>query len=69
LATVQARGTDRVPKASVVPVDECHIMHAVTGTLVKHPEWQDIPVIGFTATPGRCGLGSWYDDLVIGSTT
>jgi superfamily II DNA or RNA helicase len=67
--TLDRRGIDRIPKASVVLVDEAHEMHGIVGELINHPDWQGVPIIGFSATPGTKGLGTWYDDLVVGSTT
>lgn len=67
--SLQARGLAKVPKASVVLVDEAHVVFEFQRKWMADVEWRRVPFIGFTATPGTKGLGQMYDDLVIGSTT
>jgi superfamily II DNA or RNA helicase len=33
------------------------------------PDWGDVPFIGLSATPWTKGLGAWYSDLIVASTT
>src|SRR4051812_17763633 len=61
---------DRLPRATLIVVDEAH--HARAGTygsvLGSYP---GVPVIGLTATPWRLdnrGLGELFEDLVVAST-
>lgn len=64
------RRLDRMPRATLVIVDEAH--HARAGTyasVLSH--YPTAPVIGLTATPWRLdnrGLGELFQDLVVAST-
>jgi len=56
-------------KPSVLVIDECHVFHDAHRQIVnecKHKGWA---VIGLSATPFRKGLGSVFDELVVGATT
>lgn len=58
-----------IPKASIVIVDECHVMFKFLPEWMADPEWQDIPFVGLTATPWARGMGKIWDDLIIATTT
>ena len=66
VATLQRR---EFPKADIQIIDECHIMANVIGRLLLDPDRRDIVSIGFSATPFSKGLGRFYEELIIGSTT
>jgi DNA repair protein RadD len=65
-----AKRLDRLPRATLVIVDEAH--HARAGTysaVLQH--YPSAPVIGLTATPWRLdnkGLGELFEDTVVAST-
>ncbi len=65
-----ARRMDRLPKADVVIVDECH--HAASATWKSLIEaYGDAVVIGLTATPFRSdklGLKDLFEDYVVAAT-
>jgi DNA repair protein RadD len=58
-----------IPKADVVLVDECHRWFKFYGDWFLDPAWQNVPIIGLSATPWTKGLGSYYGKLIIGGTT
>lgn len=55
------------PEADLVIVDEAHEMHA--SVLRWMAECPGVPFIGLSATPWARGLGKYYDDLLIPTTT
>jgi superfamily II DNA or RNA helicase len=69
IQSLRARGLNRIPKASVVLVDEAHEVSSFQRQWMADVEWRRVPFIGFTATPGTNGLGQLYDDLIVCSTT
>lgn len=68
IASVQTLGRrDVMPDANVVIVDECHFFSkAIVEWMQAEP---DLIFIGLSATPGRAGMKSEWDDLVVGTTT
>lgn len=68
VASVQTMPNRRLPPASVVIVDECHIKSAWLIRQLASPEWSRIPVIGLTATPWTAGMGKVWDDLIVAAT-
>ena len=55
------------PEASVVLVDEAHVYSlAIAEWMARSPE---TVFIGMSATPGRAGMSSEWQDLVVGATT
>ena len=51
----------------IVIVDEAHVLHK---SLIRWmADWSNIPFVGLSATPWTRGLGKYYDDLIIASTT
>ncbi len=58
---------EAMPAASVVIVDECHVFsQAVVDWMAAEP---DLIFVGLSATPGRSGMATEWDDLVVGTTT
>jgi len=55
------------PDVDLVIVDEAHEMHA--SVLRWAADCPGIPFIGLSATPWARGLGKYYDDLIIPTTT
>jgi DNA repair protein RadD len=64
--TLQRRG---IPEVDVVIIDECHRLFDFYGRWMKDPAWQNRPFIGLSATPWTLGLGQYFDDLIIATTT
>lgn len=63
VASVQTLARRRVPQATLVVVDECHIRSAVVERLLN--DWQGVRFLGLSATPWAKGMGRLWDDLVI----
>lgn len=64
--TIQKRG---FPEAQVVIFDEIHRLHEAHKTWLTHPDWQNVPMIGLSATPWTKGLGKYFSSLLIAATT
>ncbi len=67
IQTVRARGA--YPEAKIVIFDECHVLHDAHKKWLTDPEWQAVPFIGLSATPGTVGLGKYFETLITISTT
>jgi DNA repair protein RadD len=65
-----ARRLDRLPRATLVIVDEAHHARADSyGVVLAH--YPGVPIIGLTATPWRLdnkGLGELFEDVVVATT-
>lgn len=57
------------PKADIVIFDECHSLHERHKQWLTHPDWQDVPFIGLSATPYSKGLGKYFNTLLVAATT
>ena len=66
IQTIQRRG---FPEAQVVIFDEIHRLHEAHKTWLGHPDWQNVPMIGLSATPWTKGLGKYFHSLLIAATT
>lgn len=69
VATVQTLMRRTMPRAHVAIVDEAHKWFAFYGKWFRDPDWQDVPIIGLSATPWTRGLGLYYEELVVAGTT
>ena len=58
-----------VPAADLAIIDEAHRWYDFYGQWFSDPEWRAKPIIGLSATPWTPGLGKFYDDLIVASTT
>lgn len=67
IQTLRARGA--YPEAKIVIFDECHQLHDFHKKWLLDPEWQTVPFIGLSATPGTKGLGKYFQTLITISTT
>jgi DNA repair protein RadD len=67
IQTLKSR--DAYPKAQIVIFDECHVLHDHHKKWLLDPEWQNIPIVGLSATPGTRGLGKYFQTLLTVSTT
>jgi DNA repair protein RadD len=67
IQTLASRGA--FPTAQVVIIDECHVLHQAHKKWLTDPDWQDVPFIGLSATPGTRGLGKYFQTLLTVSTT
>jgi len=65
--TLTSRGA--YPEAAAVLFDETHVLHKFHKQWLKHPDWQNVPFIGMSATPWTKGLGKFFDTLLIAATT
>lgn len=63
IASVQTLARRRIPSASVVIVDECHIRSSVIEALMR--DRPDIHFIGLSATPWAKGMAQRWDDLIV----
>jgi DNA repair protein RadD len=69
VASVQTLQRRQIQGADVVMIDECHRWYDFYGEWMKDPAWQSRPFIGLSATPWTRGLGQYFDDLIIATTT
>lgn len=67
IQTLKSRGS--YPEAQVVLFDECHVLHSFHKKWLLDPDWERVPFIGLTATPGTKGLGKYFQTLLTVSTT
>lgn len=67
IQTIRRRGA--YPDAQVVIFDEVHQFHEAHRTWLSHPDWQNVPMIGLSATPWTRGLGKYFQSLLIAATT
>jgi len=69
VASVQTLQKRTLPRADVVLIDECHKWFKFYEKWLRDPEWAKVPMIGLSATPWTKGLGSYFDELIVASTT
>ena len=69
IASVQTLQRRQLPQADVVLIDECQVWFKFYETWLRAVDWKDIPIIGLSATPWTKGLGAYYEDLIVASTT
>jgi len=69
ICTPQTLQNRSIPPFGLVMVDEMHEQFRWTRDLIRHPEWQNVPFLGFSATPWSKGLGTYWNDLVVPATT
>ena len=69
VASVQTLQRRRRPDADVVLIDEAHRMFKSLNDWLTDPAWAKVPFIGLSATPWAKGLGKYYDELIVASTT
>jgi len=82
IQTIRSRG--KYPEAAVVIIDEVHQLHkehikwigrlgdpkkSEPKIMAAAPGWENIPVIGLSATPWTTGLGRYFETLLVMSTT
>jgi DNA repair protein RadD len=68
IASVQTLMRRQMPPADLVIIDEVHRWYDAYEGWITGP-WKHLPVIGLTATPWTCGLGKYFDKLIVGATT
>ncbi|HEY2212307.1 MAG TPA: DEAD/DEAH box helicase [Bradyrhizobium sp.] len=68
IASVQTLQKRTIPQCDVAMVDECHRWFKFYEKWFCDPAWQNIPIIGLSATPWTRGLGAYYKKLIIAST-
>ncbi len=69
LASAQTIGRRRnKPEVDLIIVDECHSVYKSVTKLITET-FNNLPVIGLSATPFTAGLGKIYDDLIVVETT
>jgi DNA repair protein RadD len=69
IASVQTLRLRTIPTADVVIRDEAHILFKFDLGWMKLPTWENVPFIGMSATPWARGLGKYYHELIVGTTT
>jgi superfamily II DNA or RNA helicase len=58
----------QMPRADVVLVDEVHRWFTLFPKWMCDIAWQDVPFVGFSATPWTKGLGAIYGRLIVANT-
>jgi len=61
-ASIQTLARRKWPYADVIFIDEAHILYKVHKDIMD--KWNNIPVIGLSATPWAKGLGKYFQDVV-----
>ena len=69
IASVQTLQNRPMPDADVCIIDEIHRWFKFYAKWFCDPKWQDVPIIGLSATPWTKGLGSYFSHFVKASTT
>lgn len=70
VASIQTiRSRKAYPASSVLVIDEVHQLHDAHIEWLHHPDWQQTPVIGLSATPWTKGLGRHFQSLLVMATT
>jgi superfamily II DNA or RNA helicase len=69
VATWQSLRGRPIPPADIVVIDEAHEWPAFYSKWIKDPAWAKTLFIGLSATPWKRGLGKYFDDLLIVTTT
>lgn len=69
VASVQTLQRRTIPPASFVLIDEVHRWFRFYEKWLLDPAWNDVPIIGLSATPWTKGLGAYFSDLLIAGTT
>lgn len=64
VASIQSIRSRRAPPSGFIVIDECHILHKAHIELMQ--SWDNVPVIGLSATPLRKDLGQYFTRLVRG---
>ncbi|MGE0483493.1 MAG: DEAD/DEAH box helicase [Gammaproteobacteria bacterium] len=62
VASIQTLARRKLPDASLLLIDECHILYRAHARLLER--WDAVPTIGLTATPFTRGLGQYFTNLV-----
>lgn len=66
IQTVQAmvnKHNGRLPEFDFAIVDECHVQWEIIREIIK--QYNNIPIVGLSATPYSKGLGQHYDNLLV----
>lgn len=69
VASVQTLMRRQMPEADFAIVDEAHRWFNFYGKWFMSEGWRDKLIIGLSATPWTKGLGAYYSDLIVASTT
>ena len=69
VCSVQTLMRRKIPQADLVIVDEAHVLFKFYKDWFSRPEWQNVPIIGLSATPWAKGMGDLYSELIVGTTT
>lgn len=67
VASVQTIARRKIPDFDLVIIDEAHVLYK--GHLDLFKRWDNVPMIGLSATPWARGLGKYFHGNVVGATT
>jgi superfamily II DNA or RNA helicase len=67
IQTIQKRGV--FPQANAVIFDEAHRLFEMHKRWMGDAAWQNVPMVGLSATPWARGLGKHFESLLIAATT
>jgi superfamily II DNA or RNA helicase len=62
IQTIRARKA--YPEANTVIFDECHRVFEAHKAWLQDPAWENVPMIGLSATPWTKGLGKYFHSLL-----
>ena len=69
IASIQTLQKREMPHFDVALIDECHRWFRFYEKFLLDPKWLKLPIVGLSATPWTKGLGKYYNDLIVASTT
>src|SRR5262249_23728063 len=64
VASVQSLQRREMPPADEIHIDEVHRWFEFYPKLLADPRFADVPIIGWSATPWRRGLGKFFKRLI-----
>lgn len=69
VASIQTLTRRELDQFDLAIIDECHVSFKFYKTWFELESWENIPIIGLTATPWAKGMGKLWDDLIVCTTT
>jgi DNA repair protein RadD len=69
VASVQTLQRRQIPDCAEIIIDEVHKWFKLYPKLLADPRFENVPIIGLSATPWRRGLGKHFQRLIVGAKT
>lgn len=68
VASAQTLMRRKIPPASLVMIDECHLRFNFVSKWMAQEAWGTVPFVGLSATPWSIGMGKDYSKLIVAAT-